>query len=163
MGDLEGNKQKPIMLIGPVGAGKSTLLRSLTRSDEDVKKTEAITYTDQAIDTPGEMITIPYFFNALILNSVRAGLILFLMDGHRPSQLPSRLSLAMKAPVLGVITKIDLADEASLNKARAALKTAGVKEIFEISSVSGEGIKKLNERIAGYSAAVLPQTQPLDG
>ena len=142
---------KPLMLIGPVGAGKSTLLRALDLAQGEVKKTEALTYHDQAIDTPGEMITIPHFFNALILNSVRARLILFLMDGSRPTQLPARLALAMKAPVVGIVSKADLATEDTLKKARAALTMAGVKQIFEISSVTGEGMDELNEWIAGCS------------
>jgi len=145
-----GGPQKPLMLIGPVGAGKSTLLRALDLAQGEVKKTEALTYHDQAIDTPGEMITIPHFFNALILNSVRARLILFLMDASRPTQLPARLALAMKAPVVGVISKIDLAHPDTLKKARAALTGAGVKEIFEISSVTGEGIEALTNWIADY-------------
>jgi len=144
---------KPLMMVGPVGAGKSTLLRALDLSEGEVRKTEAISYSEEAIDTPGEMISIPYFFNALILNSARAGLVLFLMDAGRPSPSPSRLALAMKAPVLGVISKVDLADEAGLAKARAALQTAGAREIFEISSISGVGLKELKERIAAYSVA----------
>ena len=142
---------KPLMLIGPVGAGKSTLLRALCLGEGDVKKTEALTYTDQAIDTPGEMITIPHFFNALILNSVRARLVLFLMDASRPTHLPARLALAMKAPVVGIISKIDLATEDGLFKARAALTGAGVKEILPISSVTGEGLDELKEWITDFS------------
>lgn len=141
--------RKPLMLIGPVGAGKSTLLRTLEMCDGAVKKTEAMIYMDQAIDTPGEMITIPHFYNALILNSVRARLILFLMDASRPCQLPARLALALKAPVLGVISKIDLATEDGLYKARSALTGAGVKTIVEISSVTGQGLDELNKWITG--------------
>lgn len=147
--ETESQAKKPLMLIGPVGAGKSTLIKALglddARTDGKAKKTEAITYFNQAIDTPGEMITIPHFYNALILNSVRARLILFLMDGQRPSQLPSRLALAMKAPVVGIISKIDLSDESCLRKAKAALNGAGVKEIFEISAVTGEGLDELKK------------------
>lgn len=139
------------MVIGPVGSGKSTLLKALELADGEVKKTEALTYLSQAIDTPGEMVTIPRFFNALILNSVRARLVLFLMDGSRPTQLPSRLALALKAPVAGVIAKIDLATPASMAKARQALKGAGTDKIFEISSVTGEGLDKLTNWIADLS------------
>lgn len=144
-------ERKPLMIIGPVGAGKSTLLKAVELLAGEVKKTEALTYLDQAIDTPGEMITIPHFFNALILNSVRARLVLFVMDGHRPSQLPARLALAFKAPVLGVVTKIDLAGPQTVGKARRALETAGVKEVIEVSSVSGEGLERLRAVIADGS------------
>lgn len=150
-------KVKPLMIIGPVGAGKSTLLAALGLGDREqgsgpARKTEAITYMSQAIDTPGEMITIPHFFNALLLNSSRAGLVLFLMDGNKPSQLPARLALAMKAPVVGVISKIDLADEEKLAKARNSLTGAGVKKIYDVSSVSGEGLEELKNGLTecGY-------------
>ena len=140
---------KPVMVIGPVGAGKSTLLRALSMRDDEIKKTEALEYSPQAIDTPGEMITIPHFFNALILNSIRARIVLFLMDASRPSHLPARLGLALKAPAVGVISKIDLAAPANIEKAHQMLKNAGVKEIVEVSSATGEGLDKLKEMIAG--------------
>lgn len=142
-------QRKPLMLIGPVGAGKSTLIKALELADGAVKKTEALIYMDQAIDTPGEMITIPHFYNALILNSIRARLVLFLMDASRPCQLPSRLALALKAPVLGVISKVDLGSADNLRKARAALTGAGVEKIVEISSVTGQGLDELNVYITG--------------
>lgn len=146
------SQRKPLMLIGPVGAGKSTLLKALELADGAVKKTEALIYMDQAIDTPGEMITIPHFYNALILNSIRARLVLFLMDASRPCQLPARLALALKAPVLGVISKVDLGSEDNLYKARAALTGAGVEKIVEISSVTGQGLDELNAYITGFSS-----------
>lgn len=148
--------KKPLMLIGPVGAGKSTLIKALGLDDAkesgEARKTEAVTYFSQAIDTPGEMITIPHFYNALILNSVRARMILFLMDGQRPSHLPSRLTMSLKAPVVGVINKVDLADESGLRKARASLKGAGAKNIVEISAVTGQGLKKLKELVETVEA-----------
>jgi ethanolamine utilization protein EutP len=73
------------------------------------------------------------------------------MDASRPTQLPSRLALALRAPLLGVISKIDLATEDNLRKARASLAGAGVKEIVEISSVTGQGLDDLNVWITGSS------------
>jgi ethanolamine utilization protein EutP len=136
------------MVIGPVGAGKSTLLAALDLCGGQIKKTEALTYLDQAIDTPGEMLSIPRFYNALILNSVRARVVLFLMDSSRPIRLPARLALALKAPVVGVVTKIDLANQGDRLKAAQALHLVGVEKIFEISSLSGEGISELNDWIS---------------
>ncbi len=135
------------MVIGPVGAGKSTLLNALELGGGEVKKTEALTYLDRAIDTPGEMISIPRFYNALILNSVRSRLVLFLMDGSRPIRLPARLALSLKAPALGVVTKIDLAGPEGRKKAAQALEVAGLKKIFEVSSVTGEGIEALKMEV----------------
>jgi ethanolamine utilization protein EutP len=118
---------------------------------DEVKKTEAMTYLDQAIDTPGEMLSIPRFYNALILNSVRARVVLFLMDGSRPIRLPARLALALKAPVVGVVTKIDLAAPETIARAAEALEFVGVTKIFKISSLTGEGIADLNEWISALT------------
>ena len=148
--DRGNNRHKPIMVIGPVGSGKSTLLKTLELTTREVKKTESITYSSKAIDTPGEMLSIPRFYNSLILNSVRASLVLFLMDANRPTQLPSRMAQALRAPVVGVISKVDLATDQGRKQAHQVLINAGVKEIVEISVVSGLGVAELKKIIFQY-------------
>ena len=141
---------KPIMVIGPVGSGKSTLLKALDLTTREVKKTEAITYSNKAIDTPGEMLSIPRFYNSLILNSVRSSLILFLMDANRPTQLPSRMAQALRAPVVGVISKLDAATDRGRQQAHQILTNAGVKEIVGISVISGFGVAELKKIVLQY-------------
>ncbi|MDR3175001.1 MAG: EutP/PduV family microcompartment system protein [Desulfovibrio sp.] len=140
-----------IMVVGPSGAGKSTLLKSLGLMDGQVKKTEALVYLDEAIDTPGEMLSVPRYYNAIILNSVRASLILFVIDAGRKTRLPARIALALKAPVLGVIAKTDAASPAELAEAEATLEGAGVKEVVRVSAKSGEGIEELQSRLFSQS------------
>jgi ethanolamine utilization protein EutP len=132
------------MVIGPVAAGKTSLLAALGLGPNDVSKTQALTYyAGQSIDTPGEMLSIPRFYNALILNSSRASAILMVMDGRRAIWLPVKLSLALKAPVIGVVTKTDIADSVSLDRAVHSLTTAGAERIFKVSSVTGQGLDEL--------------------
>ena len=140
------------MVIGPVGAGKSTLLRALGLDHGlgDPRKTQAVTYLSQAIDTPGEMLTLPRYYNALILNSARAGLILFLMDGSRPVPLPARLALTLKAPVTGVVSKIDLSDPVRLARAEDALRVAGMERVFRVSAATGAGLAALKKWLNGF-------------
>ena len=141
----QGPDESPIMVIGPVGAGKSTLLQALGLGRGEIRKTQALTYLGQAIDTPGEMLTLPRYYNALILNSARASLVLFLMDGSRPTPLPARLALTLKAPVAGVVSKIDAGDPGRLVKAEEALRGAGVERIFQVSAVTGAGLDVLKK------------------
>jgi ethanolamine utilization protein EutP len=140
-------KNKPIMLVGPTGSGKSTLIKILNHEEGKVKKTESITYLPYAIDTPGEMIHIPFLYNAVILNSARASLVLFLVSAKRYPRLPSKIALALKVPAIGIVSQIDGADETGIRRATSALGIAGLKTIFNVSSVTGEGIASLREYI----------------
>ncbi|MDR2388044.1 MAG: EutP/PduV family microcompartment system protein [Deltaproteobacteria bacterium] len=135
---------KPLMVIGPVSAGKSTLLAALGLGPKEVRKTEALVYNQsQSIDTPGEMMAIPRFYNALILNSSRAYAVLMVMNGQQPIWLPSKIAKALKAKVIGVVTKIDVSDQASIKKAELSLKNAGVEETFQVSPITGQGLSEL--------------------
>jgi ethanolamine utilization protein EutP len=142
--------QKPLMVIGPSGSGKSTLLKCLTLIEGDVKKTESIIYAPLAIDTPGEMIHIPYLYNALILNSARASLALFLVSAKQRYRLPSRIALALKAPAIGIVSQIDGADPVQIERAEAVLTFAGLQRIFKVSSITGEGLPELREYLGRY-------------
>ena len=138
----------PLMIIGPVASGKSSLLAALERGPKEIRKTESLTYHQaRSIDTPGEMLAIPRLYNALILNSARASLVLMVMDGIRPLWLPARIALALKAPVVGVITKMDLADEGSADRAARSLAVAGVSKVFKVSVVTGQGLDELRTHL----------------
>jgi ethanolamine utilization protein EutP len=144
------------MVIGPVGSGKSTLLAALGLGPKEVRKTESLTYNSSlSIDTPGEMLSIPRLYNALILNSGRADLILMIVDGNKPIWLPSKICLALKAPVVGVINKIDIAPPDMLLRAKQSLANAGVKEIVRVSAATMEGIEELKNLLERARTASL--------
>jgi ethanolamine utilization protein EutP len=142
--------RKPVMIIGPVGSGKSTLLKTLQLIQGKVKKTESIQYTRLAIDTPGEMMQIPYLYNAFILNSVRASVILFMANAKKYTRLPPKIALALKAPAFGIVSQIDGASEDGIYRAKTTLETAGLKKIFCVSSLSGEGIEELRNFLTAF-------------
>lgn len=143
----------PLMIIGPVAAGKSSLLAALEMGPEAIRKTESLIYNGaKSIDTPGEMLAIPKLYNALILNSVRAKVVLMVMDGARPVQLPPRIALALKAPVAGIVSKLDLADEDSVEKAAKSLITAGARKIFKLSALTGQGLQELKDWLEAGAA-----------
>ena len=143
-----GAATRPLMVIGPVASGKSTLLAALDMGPKEIKKTEALVYNkSQSIDTPGEMLSIPRFYNALILNSTRASAVLMVMNGQMPVWLPAKIALALKAKVAGVITKIEVSDESSLIRAEKSLINTGITQVFKVSAVTGQGLSELKSWI----------------
>ena len=131
------------MVIGPVGAGKSTLLRELQLVEGEVRKTQSIRYTPLAIDTPGEMMQIPYLYNSFILNSSRAHAVFILANAKRNNRMPPKIALALKVPAYGIVSQIDGADADQIRRAEGLLRTVGLKKIFRVSSFTGEGLEEL--------------------
>ena len=138
-------EQKPIMVIGPVGSGKSTLLNALKFIEGTVRKTQSIKYTPLAIDTPGEMMQIPYLYNSFILNSSRARAVFFLVSAKQYNRMPPKIALALKAPSYGIVSHIDNSDENKILRAEKVLLSVGLKKLFRVSSVTGEGLQELKE------------------
>ncbi|MGL5514876.1 MAG: EutP/PduV family microcompartment system protein, partial [Sporomusa sp.] len=52
------------MLVGPVGAGKTSLINALNQNCNKAEKTSSISFSDGAIDTPGEYAQMPRFYSA---------------------------------------------------------------------------------------------------
>lgn len=138
--------RRRLMVMGPIGAGKTALLRALGLTSCS-SKTEAICFCGDAVDTPGEFFEIPRFYHTLITNSARASTVLLVADPKRPVRFPSMFVKAMRGSVIGVVTKADLASEQELDRAARALQGAGVREIYRVSSVSGQGIQDLARRL----------------
>ena len=138
---------KRVMIVGPTGSGKTSLLKALGIWDQDIRKTEAVSFGDEAVDTPGEFFDIPHFYHALIMTSVKAGVILLVADPLKRSRHSSRFAHALRAPVIGVITKLDAATPDDVDAARRSLKNSGVAEIHAVSSLRGDGMEALGERV----------------
>jgi ethanolamine utilization protein EutP len=141
------DKQKPIMVIGPVGSGKSTLLNALKYIEGEVRKTQSIKYTPLAIDTPGEMMQIPYLYNSFILNSSRARAVFFLVSAKKYTRMPPKIALALKAPSYGIVSQIDNTGEEDIRRSESVLQSVGLKKIFRVSSITGEGLEDLRNFI----------------
>lgn len=146
-------KRWRVMVIGSVDAGKSTLLNLLSENKVRTSKTESVDFCGEYVDTPGEFLDIPMHYSALISTSCKASLVLLMIDPTRICSIPPSFANVLSSPVVGVISKIDMADSEQKSKAEKSLKRSGVTEVCEISSVTGEGIDKLREIIERYRIA----------
>ena len=136
---------KKIMLVGPVGVGKTTLTQRLKGLELTYYKTQAVEFHDTIIDTPGEFLQHRRYYNALNVTGADADVIGLLVAASNQMQtFPQGFSSLFNQEVIGIVTKIDMADkEEQIEKARRQLKAAGAKEIFEISATENEGIERL--------------------
>ena len=136
---------KKIMFVGPVGVGKTTLTQRLKGLELTYYKTQAGGFHDTIIDTPGEFLQHRRYYNALNVTGAEADVIGLLVAASNQMQtFPQGFSSLFNQEVIGIVTKIDMADkEEQIEKARRQLKAAGAKEIFEISATENEGIDRL--------------------
>ena len=138
-----GDKPLRVMAIGPVGAGKSTLLARLGLRGGPARKTGGVEYHAEAVDTPGEAFEIPTLYHMLIMSSTKASVVLLLADPTKKRRFPARFALSMRAPIVGVVSKIDIATPENILRAEKTLAQSGVRKIFRVSSITGEGIPQL--------------------
>lgn len=148
-----GLESKKIMFVGPVGVGKTTLTQRLKGLDINYFKTQAIQFYDSIIDTPGEFLQYRRYYNALSVTAAEAEVIGLLASATATMQtFPQGFSSLFNKPVIGIITKVDLVtDSSSLEKARAQLRAAGAKEIFEVSLTDNQGIDEIRHYLTKES------------
>ena len=129
------------MLIGPVGAGKTSLINALQHNCGTARKTQSILFSDGMIDTPGEYAQMPRFYSSLAVTAAEARLIVMVQAANDFREaLPPGFAGMFPRPVMGIITKIDLAG-ADREKARERLQQAGVRgPFFFVSALTGEGL-----------------------
>ena len=148
---MEKNNRKRIILIGRSAAGKTTLCQYLNRQELRYCKTQTIHIINkEMIDTPGEYLERRNFWGALMVASVDAEVIVFVQDATESGTMfPPAYSSMFAKPIIGVVTKSDLADGQQLEVAAKYLKMAGAAQIFITSSVNGSGFEGLCEAL-GY-------------
>lgn len=134
------------MAIGPVGAGKSTLCRQLLQLAPLDKKTQSVELLGtRCLDTPGEYLEHRSFYRALAVMAVEVDFVLLLQSPlDKRLVFPQGLSCMFSQPMLGVVTKIDAAEPSQIAWAEQQLLRAGVREVFCVSSITGEGIDALH-------------------
>lgn len=140
-----GNNKERVILIGRSTAGKTTLCQRMNRQELAYHKTQTVQlFCDSMIDTPGEYLEYRSYRGALLVSSADADTILFVQDATADESMFSPgYAFLFGKPVVGVITKCDLADGGQIEDAKNHLRIAGAQQIFETSSVSGDGIDAL--------------------
>ena len=135
---------KKLLMIGTVSCGKTTLSQYLSGMDLVYKKTQALDVIGTAIDTPGEYLEHRAYMRNLMVLSADVDYVLFLMDPTQERFMYSPgHSASVPVPVIGVVTKIDIATPKQIADAREMLEITGANPIFNISSYTGEGIPEL--------------------
>ena len=135
---------KKLLMIGTVSCGKTTLSQYLSGMELVYKKTQALDVIGTAIDTPGEYLEHRAYMRNLMVLSADVDYVLFLMDPTQERFMYSPGHAAsFPVPVIGVVTKIDIATPKQIADAREMLEITGASPIFNISSYTGEGIPEL--------------------
>ncbi|AQS57701.1 EutP/PduV family microcompartment system protein [Desulforamulus ferrireducens] len=136
--------KKRIMVVGPSGAGKSTLCNIINNAARLLKKTQDVIYGPHTIDTPGAYLENAWMYKYLIATAQGAALLLILVDQANPREVyPPGFAKTFTCPVVGVVTKADLAPE-NRELCRQQLKRIGVAEpYFYLSLTDGTGVAEL--------------------
>lgn len=137
-------KSRKLVLVGPTRAGKSTLIRALEGQSGPARKTQAISYTKFATDTPGEYLENPMYYRVLLPSTMEARWVVFVQDATATrSHYPPNFARGFPGKSVGVITKIDhpRADVARARKLLQALALTG--PLLEVSAYTGQGVPEL--------------------
>lgn len=132
-------------MIGDVGCGKTSLTQALMGNEIQYKKTQAVEVVDNIIfDTPGEYLERTQMRGALMITSADAEIIgLVQAASENRDMFPPCYAGAFAKEVIGIVTKIDEADEKRIKIAEEWLRMAGAHKVFKTSSLRGDGIREL--------------------
>ena len=98
------------------------------------------------LDTPGEFLERRDRRGALMMTTMDAEVVVFIESAtEERSMFPPGYAGSYAKPVIGVVTKIDIANEEQIARAVKKLEFAGARTIFKVSSTTGEGLDALTE------------------
>ena len=139
---------KKTMLIGRTGCGKTTLTQELMDEEVKYKKTQAVSYNNKIIDTPGEYVENKMYYKSLLVLSADAKVIVLVQSAIDGATLfpPKFSTMFPKKDVIGVITKTDL-ENANIERSKKFLIEAGVTEVFTIGLEDSEGLEEIKKRL----------------
>lgn len=143
-------KMNTVILIGRSGSGKTTLTQALKNEPIAYHKTQDVKHGDFLIDTPGEYAESRQFGAALAVYSYESDLVGLVLSATESYSLysPCITSMANRY-VFGVVTKTDHPD-ARPQLAESWLRLAGCKQVFSVSSKTGNGIEDLQNFIQTF-------------
>jgi ethanolamine utilization protein EutP len=141
-------------LVGGVGAGKTTLFNLLIGRKEAPRKTQALDFDlCGAMDTPGEFVSHPRLFRALITSTDDVDTLLYVHPANeRECRLPpGLLDIHSGKRLIGVISKCDLAD-ADPDAAERLLRRHGIHgRILRIAQDDPTSIELLRQQLHGHA------------
>lgn len=142
-------RKQRMMLIGRSAAGKTTLCQCINHEDLRYHKTQTVQIINKnMIDTPGEYLERFNMRGALIVTSTDADIIVLVQDATESGTMfPPYFNTMFTKPIVGVVTKCDIATQTQMEQAGKYLDAAGAKEIYYVSSVTGQGVDRLVERL----------------
>lgn len=133
-----------MMVVGKTGCGKTTLIQALRGASLEYRKTQALNYQQDYIDTPGEFIEHRRFFSSLQATSASCRYVVLVQSASQNRSLfPPGFASLFYRPVIGVVTKCDRED-ADLQGAITHLQRAGARRIVPTSAYLNEGIDELD-------------------
>lgn len=140
---------KRTMFIGAIACGKTTLTQRLENRQIKYDKTQAIEFSSNIIDTPGEYMEHHNMMSTLRVTSMDADIVVLLQSAvDKRLIFPAGFCSMFNKPTIGVITKIDLVkDPADIEFSKKLLLSAGVQKIIPISAVKDINIDKLEAEL----------------
>lgn len=137
---------KKIIFIGKTGCGKTTICQKLDELDIKYKKTQSVENYKNSIDTPGEYIENRRLYQALVVTAVDADIIAIVYDPTVDENfIAPNLSSMFTKEVIGIITKINLANDSQIKKGEDILKMASINKIFKVDTIDNVGIMELKD------------------
>lgn len=133
------------LFVGSQGSGKTALILALLEKYEQNSRllpTQGMTSYGKYIDLPGNYFDDPACYPILSVCSQQAEVVVLVVSADQTSLvIPEGFINLFIRPVIGVITKIDVAN-ADSQKAASILKGAGIKTPIHMVSVqTGAGIE----------------------
>lgn len=135
---------KRMMLIGPSQCGKTSLTQRMRGEALRYQKTQAIVWSPATIDTPGEYLENRCLYSALLASACEADFIALVLNADAPwSPFSPGFTGPMNRPVIGIVTKADLATAKRRAQVSDWLVQAGAENVFITSAVTGAGVDEV--------------------
>lgn len=138
---------KRIMLIGRSGCGKTTLVQAVNKLERVCRKTQAVEFHANIIDTPGEYMENRLLYRALIVTAAECDMVALVQSCTDDACIfPPGFAAIFSKPVIGIITKID-AGNSRIPAAVKCLEMSGASAVCAVSSITGEGIEAVRKSL----------------